>query len=125
MSPNAGPTAQYSEREGGYSAAASWLARDPDNETFVFRKFDKLAALRLLCLQSELLDLEKRLEDMHVTTVESEDLDVKEAAKTWETLVSQAREGQGQVPGAVERMELVTEIGVKLDKYRMANLVRC
>ncbi|KAI8168010.1 hypothetical protein K4K49_003926 [Colletotrichum sp. SAR 10_70] len=47
------------ERHGGYLAAASWLARDVDNETLIFRKFDALSAASLLYMQSEILELEK------------------------------------------------------------------
>lgn len=120
--PSHATTAQHSEREGGYTAAASWLAKDPDNETFVFRKFDKLAALNLLCLQSELLDLEKQLDEMHIMTVESYELDVKDAASTWETLISQA--AQGQAPGARERMKLIFKIRMKLKEYHEALLLQ-
>lgn len=28
----------------GYPALAAWISHDPDNETFIFRKFDRLAA---------------------------------------------------------------------------------
>ena len=46
----------------GYAAVAAWIALDPDSETFVFRKFDRLAARNLLYLQSELLAVEKDLD---------------------------------------------------------------
>ncbi|KAI8246585.1 hypothetical protein K4K55_005875 [Colletotrichum sp. SAR 10_96] len=78
------------ERHGGYLAAASWLARDVDNETLIFRKFDTLSAANLLYMQSEILELEKRLEHTHSTTVQSDDMDLKDASSTWETLVEQS-----------------------------------
>jgi hypothetical protein len=81
---------QQLTRQGGYTAAASWLASDPDNEALVFRKFDKLAALNLLYLQSEILELEKRVNDTHKSTVESYDMGLKDAASTWETLLLQS-----------------------------------
>lgn len=107
------------ERQGGYTAAASWLARDPDNETLVFRKFDRLTALNLLYLQSEILELEKRLDDMHLETVISYDMDLKDAASTWETLVSQCQQ-QNHRQDARERMDLIMELRTKLKEYRTA-----
>lgn len=41
----------------GYPRWASWIASDPDNEPFLFRKFDELGALNLLYLQSDMLHL--------------------------------------------------------------------
>lgn len=34
----------------GFPAVAAWIARDLDNETFIFRKFDELTARNLLHL---------------------------------------------------------------------------
>lgn len=105
------------ERQGGYAAAASWLARDPDNETFIFRRFDKLAAVNLLYMQSDILELEKRLDDMHLVTVGSHDMDLKDAASTWETLVHQCRSNNsGQ--DAKDRLGLIMELRSKLKEYR-------
>ncbi len=36
----------------GFAQVAEWVALDPDNELFVFRKFDKLAVRNLLYLQA-------------------------------------------------------------------------
>lgn len=57
------------KRRRGYTAAAIWLATDPDNETMVFRKFNSLAALNFLCLQSEILEMEKTIEKRHQDTL--------------------------------------------------------
>ncbi len=107
----------YAERQGGYTAAASWLARDPDNETFVFRKFDRLAAVNLLYLQSEILDLEKRLDDMHLLAIRSHDMELKDAACTWETLVEQST-GPNARDDAKKRMHLIRELRRLLREYR-------
>ena len=48
-------------RRDGFPAVADWIARDPDNETFIFRRFDELSVRNLLNLQSELIELETRL----------------------------------------------------------------
>ncbi|KAJ0313982.1 hypothetical protein Brms1b_007307 [Colletotrichum noveboracense] len=107
------------ERHGGYLTAASWLARDVDNETLIFRKFDTLSAANLLYMQSEILELEKHLEHMHLTTVQSDDMDLKDAASTWETLVEQSRAGTTSFrQDAKERMDLIRELREKLREYR-------
>ncbi|KAH9908518.1 hypothetical protein F4778DRAFT_350218 [Xylariomycetidae sp. FL2044] len=109
------------ERHGGYLSAASWLARDPDNETFIFRKFDRLAALNLLYMQSEILELEKRLSDQHLDVARGHDMDLKDAASTWETLTSQFRSGR---PDAGERMKLILELREKLKTYHETLLLQ-
>lgn len=108
------------KRRGGYIAAAEWLARDADNETLVFRKFDKLAALNLLYLQSEILDIENRVERMHQDAVASgSDLDLQETARRWETLVRQATEGDPRFrQDAKAKMQLVWDLRAKIKEYR-------
>lgn len=105
-------------RQGGYAAAASWLASDPDNETLVFRKFGKLSALSLLYMQSEILELENRLRDIDRATVKSYDMNLKDAASTWETLVRQCHPGDEFRQDAQERMDLILDLREKLRKYR-------
>lgn len=104
----------YAERGGGYTAAASWLAR---NEPFIFRKFDRLAAFNLLCLQSEILELEQKLDAIHASTLSSEDMELKDTASTWETLIVQCE--SANVPSyAAERMSLIEDLRNKLKHYR-------
>lgn len=108
------------KRRGGYTTAAEWLARDADNETLVFRKFDKLAALNLLYLQSEILDIENRVERMHQAAVANgSDLDLQETARRWETLIKQATEGDPRFRhDAKVRMQLVWDLRAKIKEYR-------
>lgn len=48
----------------GYPAAAAFISRDPDHETYVFRSFNSLTARNLLQLQGELITLERLLAAM-------------------------------------------------------------
>ncbi|KAH6989499.1 hypothetical protein BKA56DRAFT_256686 [Ilyonectria sp. MPI-CAGE-AT-0026] len=107
-------------RHGGYSAAASWLASDPDDEALVFRKFNRLAALNLLYMQSEVLELEKRVDSMHLSTVDGHDMGLKDAARTWETLIRQCQPGSEFRLDAKERMDLLLELRKKLKDYHEA-----
>ena len=79
---------KHIRKELGYSKAATWLAQDADNETLLFRKFDRLSIVNLLYLQSEILEIEKRLGDIDFRTAHGYDMDVKDAARTWETLIA-------------------------------------
>lgn len=106
------------KRRGGYTAAASWLAADPDHETLVFRKFDKLAALNLLYLQSEMLEMEQRVEAMHQDALYG-DMTVKEAGRKWEALTKQCTEGSPEIRAdAQKKMETIQELRVKTKEYR-------
>lgn len=57
----------------GYPALASWVARDPDSESFVFRKFICLGARNILHLQSQLISLEKEIDDLDAEARQSGD----------------------------------------------------
>ena len=73
---------QKQHRGGGYTAAAAWIASDPDNEALVFRKFNGLAALNLLYMQSEIIEIERQVTDILRSIVEGYDMDLKDAAST-------------------------------------------
>lgn len=97
---------------------AAWLALDRDNEALIFRKFDRLAVLNLLYLQSEILELEKQIDALHLETLEGYDMDLKDAAKTWETLVSQCCQDPPR-EDAKRRMDLILALRGKIKEYRM------
>lgn len=98
----------------GYAAVAAFIARDPDNETFIYRKFDQLSARNLLYLQSELIDLEKRLEEYDRETAKSGDMELKQSARKWETFTKNAIIQDEER----KRMELVKDIRAKVKEYR-------
>ncbi|KAJ8123427.1 hypothetical protein ONZ43_g621 [Nemania bipapillata] len=105
----------------GYAAVAGWIALDPDNETFIFRKFDKLAARNLLCIQSELLAIEKELAvfDSQDAEAAQEDLRAKDMARTWETLVARSRAGHD---GSKQRIELLERLRSKIKEYLLTSI---
>lgn len=115
---NSDPESGQSNRHGGYTAAAAFLASDPDNETLIFRKFDKLGALNLMYMQSEILELEKRFEELHQTVLKSDGMGVIEAASRWETLLEQCQRDE---PKARERMDLILDLRKKLKEYRQSS----
>jgi len=103
----------------GYPALAAWIARDPDNETFVFRKFDKLAARNLLCLQSELIELEREIDEQDEQARLSGDAEERQrsrlSSRRWESFIENARD-----PARPEkkRLEKIIELRHKLKEYR-------
>ncbi|KAI1200924.1 hypothetical protein F5X97DRAFT_291666 [Nemania serpens] len=107
----------------GYAAVAGWLALDPDGETFVFRKFDNLAARNLLCIQSELLAVEKELAllDRRDAEAARDDLRAKDTARSWDTLVSRSSAGHD---GSRRRIELLESLRSKIKEYHEALLLQ-
>ena len=65
----------------GYPALAAWIGRDPDNETFVFCKFDRLSARNLLHLQCQLIQVEDEIDKLNDKARKSSDLDTRQASR--------------------------------------------
>jgi hypothetical protein len=47
-----------------YPALARWVGRDLDNETFIQRRFSKLAAQKLCNLQAQLIAIEHEIDKL-------------------------------------------------------------
>ena len=104
----------------GYPALAAWIAHDPDNESYVFRKFDRLSARNLLYLQSQLIALEGTLDRLDEETQESQDMELRLSAQRWETFVENAED-----PDRPERrrMELAKVLQKKIKEYRKSTTI--
>lgn len=113
-SDDSSPTAQGQRKE-GFADVARWISLDYDSETSIYRKFHELAARSLLYQQAELLVLEKQLDELDKQDAESDDMDLKDAARTWEVLTKRHEDG---LQDAKDRMELITTIRSKLREYR-------
>lgn len=111
---------QHVLRGDEYPAIAAFLASDPDSETYVLRKFNKLTARRLLHLQGELVVLEEKLESLDSEAAKSVDTEIHSFMRSWEAFENIASQGGH----ASERWELVGEIEVKLMKYRRSGSTR-
>lgn len=98
----------------GFAAVAEWIALDPDNEPFIFRKFDRLAARNLLYLQAQIMMLEQEIEKLDQHAAQSDDMSLKDAARRWEQLVKQNAEGQEH---AQRQVKLIAEIKHALKEY--------
>lgn len=100
-------------RRDGYPALAEWVARDPDHETFVFRRFDRLAARNLLNLQSELVAIEDKLDRMDEDSRLRRDVGLR----CWETFAEEV-EDQDNHGHAKERRRLYDELERRVKDYR-------
>ena len=110
------PDAERGYTRYGYPALADWIAHDPDGETLIFRRFNKLTARNLLHLQSQLIILEAKLEKLDREIFESKDFGFRDIAWEWEKLVERAK---ANMPEEKKRMELYLQIQTKLKEYRM------
>jgi hypothetical protein len=59
---NKPPDVELGRLRDDYLALSTWIARDPDCKTFIFRKFDRLAARTLLHLQAQVNALEHEID---------------------------------------------------------------
>jgi hypothetical protein len=75
----------------GTPALADFLAQDPDHETYVFRKFKKLAVRNVLYLQGELTVLEEEVEILEREAGKSHDPEVHLSMRSWRALDENAR----------------------------------
>lgn len=98
----------------GYPALAAWIARDPDNETLVFRKFERLAARNVLHLQARLIALEHEINQQDEAARQSVDSKTRQSSRRWETLVECARDASRQ---ETKRLKSLDELKTLLKDY--------
>ncbi|KAI0544307.1 hypothetical protein F4679DRAFT_565419 [Xylaria curta] len=119
----------------GYAQWARSIASDSDNEPLIFRKFDELAALNLLYLQSEMLHIEAQLRQLDQEEIREPDLETINATRQWEVLVAQCaasrisdRESTTTEPKAHirarARMGLILKLRAMIKEYHEALLLQ-
>jgi hypothetical protein len=102
--------------EDGYPGLANWMAQDPDNETLIFRKFDKLSVRNILYMQAELFDLERKILEFERRISEKNDVDLMDSVRRWETFVERTTINSQGIEH--ELWELIIESKRKLKEYR-------
>lgn len=96
MNANSQPWTWSTTQGDGHPALADFLAQDPDHETYVFRKFKKLAVRNVLYLQGELTALEDEVETLEREAAKSDDPEVHLSMRSWKALDENAqRPGRG------------------------------
>ena len=114
MSWSSARAAGTAPRKEGFADVARWIALDPDGETAIYRKFGELRARSLLYHQCRLAALEKRLAEFDEQDAANDDMGVKDAARTWETLMQRCAAGD---EASLARVQLLGEIDVVLKEY--------
>jgi hypothetical protein len=114
-----GRSLQAQMQSNGYATVASSIAQDPDKETYIFCRFDKLTARNLLNLQGELLVLQDELDELDAKVAKSPDPDLHSSMRSWKILVEHSKVSQGRT-GEEERkrLKIARALEVKLKKYR-------
>ena len=106
--------ASEKEYPNGFASVAAFIAKDADNTSTIYRRFDRLAARNLLYLQSRLQKLEVVQDELDDKCLGTNDEGSKRAATSWEDFESLAQaEGSEK-----ERMEVAGEIERALKTYR-------
>jgi hypothetical protein len=103
----------------GYPALAAWIACDPDNESFVFRKFDRLSARNLLHFQSQLTQLEREIDELDDAARKSADGTQRETLRRWEDFLELAKDSTRPER---RRMKKVDELRVVVKEYRASRI---
>ncbi|KAH7080210.1 hypothetical protein BKA63DRAFT_238185 [Paraphoma chrysanthemicola] len=98
----------------GYPALANWIARDPDNETLIFRKFARLAARNLLYLQARLTSLESEIDRLDGEAWQSADFEARQSSRRWETLIQHAEDATRPEKQRVAKLD---ELSTLLREY--------
>jgi hypothetical protein len=103
----------------GFPSLSALLASDSDLQ--VYRRFDRLASRNLLYLQSEILDIEKELDELDAADLEAAEgkedgwMEVKLSARCWEAFREKSENGEKK---EVKRMELIKLLRERMAEYR-------
>ncbi len=95
------------------------MVRDKDRSPCILRRFDELGVRSLLYLQSELLEIEERLEELDRSHVQAS-LNVKAGLRDWSSRgvdVDVDRPSRAQIQ---ERIDLVLRLRYTMREYSMS-----
>lgn len=106
--------ASEKEYPDGFASVAAFIAKDADNTSTIYRRFNRLAARNLLYLQSRLQKLEAVQDENDDKCLGTNDEGSKRAATSWEDFESLAQAGGSEK----ERMEVAGGIERALKTYR-------
>ena len=102
----------------GYADWATFIVEDKDRSATIYRRFDELAARSLLRMQSELLFLESKQQDMDKAD-RLMPISVKACTRDWGKFISWAEdENSPHTNFADERLKLELQIRAKVKEYR-------
>jgi hypothetical protein len=106
---------ELSIRRDGYPALARWISRDPDRETFIFRRFDRLSARNLLNLQSQLIRIEAEIDALDEESWQKQGVGLRR----WETYEQNLKDLTNSLDQ--KRKILFDELQIKIKEYGKSN----
>lgn len=92
----------------GYPSLAAFMASDRDKTTLIFKRFNRLSARNLLYLESELAELQTKLDAYDEQ--DRVDADSLQCARNWESFKRRAE-------SQPERMQLIKQIRNTMKEY--------
>ncbi|KAI1358664.1 hypothetical protein F5Y08DRAFT_321302 [Xylaria arbuscula] len=98
----------------GFPSLAAFIASDRDKSAAIFKRFNRLAARNLLALQSELAELESRLD--HYDQEDQTNRETMQSLRNWQDYKARA-------DSEPERMELMAKIKTTMREYREALII--
>jgi hypothetical protein len=99
----------------GFPSLSAFMSSNSNSESFIFKRFDKLAARNLLYLQSELAYLQQRLEKFDEKDAQPRSgLEDRRCARSWDDF----EDMKDTSPKQKERWDLMHRIRETLREYR-------
>ncbi|KAL7929792.1 hypothetical protein V8C35DRAFT_314331 [Trichoderma chlorosporum] len=95
----------------GFPSLAAFIASDRDRTAAIFKRFNRLAARNLLALQSELAELQSRLD--YYDQEDQGGRDTMQSLRNWQDYKARADEEP-------ERMKLMSQLKMTMREYREA-----
>ncbi|KAK4454923.1 hypothetical protein QBC34DRAFT_103664 [Podospora aff. communis PSN243] len=103
----------------GFPALARRIALNPDYESFIFRKFDRLSARNLLHLEGKLAYLEYKLDQADKQALNAADNESHRSMRAWEAFEQNSEDAQRPESA---HMKIAEQIRETLEKYQEALL---
>jgi hypothetical protein len=103
----------------GFPSLSAFIASNSNAESFIFRRFDRLAARNLLYYQSELAYLEKQLDALDAQDYRDYDDEAADCARCWESLEEKLQDGDQHQQ---RRWSIILRIRRVMHEYRKLSI---
>ena len=111
MSPHSGDKSTYID---GFPSLAAFMASDRDKTAMILKRFDRLAARNLLCLQSELAEIEARLDQFDQD--DQGNRETMQSLRNWEAY-------KARYADEPQRMQLMARLRSTMREYSASTAV--
>jgi len=104
----------------GFPSLSEYISRDEDRTSLIYKRFDRLAARNILYLQSELAEIQAKLDAFDQEDARALTGDIaltKGHANNWERFKDNAEDGKPENEGIRRRMRLVLRLRETMKTY--------